>query len=119
MTCSKGTGPSSQGTQGAHARCQAGDWFTAPSPWPTEAVALVTHSAGEETEARSQQREEPGPSLRLSPEGRAYPSDAKAVSPKAPPEPCATFRWDPHEGGCSQPLSCRHTAWPSPEGDHS
>lgn len=87
MTCSKGTGPSSQGTQGAHARCQAGDWFTAPSPWPTEAVALVTHSAGEETEARSQQREEPGPSLRLSPEGRAYPSDAKAVSPKAPPEP--------------------------------
>ncbi|MXQ87437.1 hypothetical protein E5288_WYG000078 [Bos mutus] len=43
--------------------------------------------AGEETEARSQQREEPGPSPRLSPEGRAYPSDAKAVSPKAPPEP--------------------------------
>lgn len=119
VSCSQGTGPGFQGASGAHARCQAGDQFTVPSPWPIEAKAIVTHSAGEETEARSQQREEPGPSPRLGPEGRAYPSDAKAVSPQAPPEPWTAFRWDPHEAGCSQPRGGRHTARPSPEGDQS
>lgn len=87
VTCSQGIGPGFQGALGAHAQCQAGDQFTAPAPWPIEAEAIVTHSAGEEAEACSQQREEPGPNPRLGPEGRAYPSDAKAVSPQAPPEP--------------------------------
>lgn len=73
-----------------------------PPPWPIEAVALCNPFCRWKTEARSQQRKSQD-------QARAWVRRAGPILlmlsgfPKAPPEHCTTFLWDPHKGLLSAP----------------